>query len=168
MDAIKRTGSMNHVSDLPPGHQAIKCRWVFKIKPKNAQEPEIYKARLVAQGFRQRYGIHYKETYAAVAKMTSFRTLVALSAMHQTRLTKLDVANAFLESDIDTDVYIHPAQGFPQGGFFKLNKALYGLKQSPRLFQQTLSAVFKELGFTPTVSDTCNVSMCTQPAKIEF
>ena len=56
---------------------------------------------------------------------------------------------------IDTDVYIHPPQGFPQGEFFKLNKALYGLKQSPRLFQQTLSGVFLELGFVPTISDTC-------------
>lgn len=155
LGAVKRTGSMVYVKDLPAGHQAIKCRWVFKIKPANEQEPEIYKARLVAQGFRQRLGIDYDETYAAVAKMTSFRILVALAAAHNTRLTKLDVANAFLESDIDSDVYIHPPQGLPQHGFFKLKKALYGLKQSPRLFQQTLAAEFRKLGFHPTTSDCC-------------
>ena len=109
---------MVYVKDLPAGHQAIKCRWVFKIKPANEQEPEIYKARLVAQGFRQRLGIDYDETYAAVAKMTSFRILVALAAAHNTRLTKLDVANAFLESDIDSDVYIHPPQGLPHATRF--------------------------------------------------
>ena len=80
LGAVKRTGSMVYVKDLPAGHQAIKCRWVFKIKPANEQEPEIYKARLVAQGFHQRLGIDYDETYAAVAKMTSFRILVALAA----------------------------------------------------------------------------------------
>jgi hypothetical protein len=154
-DAITRTESMEHVSTLPGGQKAIKCKWIFKIKPANAQEPEIYKARLVAQGFRQQFGVDYQETYAAVAKMTSFRTLVALSAMYNTRLTKLDVANAFLESNIDTDVFILPPPGFPQSGYYKLKKALYGLKQSPRLFQQTLAAEFKKMGFHPTVSDTC-------------
>ena len=153
--AIYRTGSFIKVNNVPTGAKAIQCRWVFKIKPANEQEPEIYKARLVAKGYKQKFGVDYQETFAAVAKMTSLRILIALAARNQERLTKLDVSNAFLESNIDRDVYIHPPEGFPQGGFFKLKKALYGLKQSPRLFAQTFAKELKSLGFRPTISDQC-------------
>lgn len=153
--AIHRTGSLEHVDFLPQGSHAIRCRWVFKIKPETAQEPEIYKARLVAQGFRQKFGVDFEETFAAVAKMSSLRTMIALAAARNSRLTKLDVSNAFLASDIDRDVYLHPPPGFPPGGFFKLRKALYGLKQSPRLWAETLTKEFLSLGFKPLPTDTC-------------
>ena len=155
INALYRTDSLEKVTVLPAGVKAIQCRWVFKIKPMNAQEPEIYKARLVAKGFTQRFGVDYYDTFAAVAKMTSLRTLVALAAKNNSRLTKLDVSNAFLESDIDRDVYIKPPEGFPPGCLFKLKKALYGLKQSPRLFQQTLTKELLKLGFTPLQTDIC-------------
>lgn len=164
--ALRRTKSLEQVNQLPPGVKAIKCRWVFKIKPPNKQEPEIYKARLVAQGFTQKYGVDYQETFAAVAKMTSLRVLVALAAINNSRLTKLDVANAFLESDIDRDVYIHPPEGFPQNCYFKLKKALYGLKQSPRLFQETITKEFINLGFTPLVTDKCIFKHTTSDTRI--
>ena len=153
--AIRKAETLEHIQQLPAGAKAIRCRWVFKIKPENAQEPEIYKARLVAQGFRQKEGIDYNETFAAVAKMTSFRLLIALAAVHRARLTKLDVSSAFLMSDIDTDVFIHPPEGFPQIGFFRLRKALYGLKQSPRLWANTLSAELKLMGFISLTTDSC-------------
>jgi transposase InsO family protein len=164
--ALHKTESLERVDFLPQGSHAIRCRWVFKIKPENAQEPEIYKARLVAQGFRQKFGIDYEETFAAVAKMTSLRTLVALAAVRNSRLTKLDVSNAFLASDIDRDVYLHPPPGFPPGGFFKLRKALYGLKQSPRLWQETLTKEFMSLGFQPLPTDTCIFKHVSSPTTI--
>ena len=119
------------------------------------QTPKRYKARLVAKGFTQKFGVDYQETFAAVAKMTSLRTLIALAAKENSRLTKLDISNAFLESEIDKDVYIEAPAGFPGGLFFKLKKALYGLKQAPRLFQQTLTQELKQLGFTALQTDSC-------------
>ena len=120
IEAIKRTGSMEQITNPPPGIKPIRCRWVFKIKPANEQEPERFKARLVAKGFTQKFGVDYQETFAAVAKMTSLRILIALAAINNSRLTKLDVSNAFLESEIDRDVYIYPPEGFPPGVIFKL------------------------------------------------
>ena len=156
IEAIKRTGSMEQVTNPPPGIKPIRCRWVFKIKPANEQEPERFKARLVAKGFTQKYGIDYQDTFAAVAKMTSLRILIALAAINNSRLTKLDVSNAFLESEIDRDVYIYPPEGFPPGTIFKLKKALYGLKQSPRLFAKTLEKILtKDLNFRQLDADHC-------------
>ena len=157
INALYRTNAIEEVNTLPFGVKAIQCRWVFKIKPANAQEPEIYKARLVpvAKGFTQKLGIDYTDTFAAVAKMTSLRILIALAAKNNSRLTKLDVSNAFLESDIDKEVYIKAPEGFPPNTFFKLRKALYGLKQSPRLFQKTLTAELNKMGFTPMQTDNC-------------
>jgi hypothetical protein len=153
--ALYRTNALEKVRRLPQGVKGIRCRWVFKIKPANKQEPEIYKARLVAQGFSQKHGVDYQDTFAAVAKMTSLRILVALSAVTNSRMTKLDVSNAFLESELDREVYILPPEGFPQDCYFLLKKALYGLKQSPRLFKETFTKELKLLGFESLETDHC-------------
>ena len=75
----------------------------------------------------------------------------------------MDVKSAFLYRDIDEEVYVELPNGselFPD--IFKLGetvlllqKALYGLKQSPRLWQHTLKATLKRLGYLPLVADQC-------------
>jgi hypothetical protein len=41
------------LAKFPPGHKAITCRWVFKVKEGVDNGPPIKKARLVARGFQQ-------------------------------------------------------------------------------------------------------------------
>lgn len=61
---------------LPKGKNAVGCKWVFKIKELSDGRPNRFKARLVAQGFSQKYGIDYDEVFAPVVKHTSFESIV--------------------------------------------------------------------------------------------
>ena len=65
---------------LPPHKTAIETKWVYVIKYKNGQIHK-YKARLVAKGYEQIHGVDYDETYAPVAKLTSLRLVLAISAL---------------------------------------------------------------------------------------
>ena len=55
--------------ELPHGKNAVGCKWVFTIKLKANGSIDRYKAKLVAKGFTQTYGIDFQETFAPVAKM---------------------------------------------------------------------------------------------------
>lgn len=66
----------------PPDSPGIGSKWVYSFQMKSDGSLDRYKARLVAQGFKQEYGIDYEETFALVAKMTSVRTLLVVAAVH--------------------------------------------------------------------------------------
>jgi hypothetical protein len=53
---------------LPKGRKPISCKWVFKIKYGVDGEVECYKAKLVARGFTQTFGVDYNETFTPITK----------------------------------------------------------------------------------------------------
>ena len=138
------------------GKNPITLTWVYKLKPPTTlQRDPIYKARLVAHGYKQTLHVDYEQTFAQVATMKAFRVLLWISSYLVLFCTQMDVSNAFLSADIDAEVYVYPPPGYPSAGCFKLNKCLYGLKQAPRLFYRTLAATLLSAGLQPLVTDSC-------------
>jgi len=155
IDSLLENGTWE-LAQLPPGRKAIGSRWVFLIKCKSDGSVDRYKARLVAKGFSQRPGFDFDETYAATVKYTTLRTILALGALEDLEIESVDISSAFLNGDIDAEVYMQQPEGFPQGpidSVLKLIKSLYGLRQSPRLWHKKLNSVLTKLGFVKIKSD---------------
>ena len=81
MDALNENGAWNLVH-LPTGKKAIGCRWVFAVKVNPDGSVARLTARLVANGYAQTYGVDYFDTFSPVAKMTSVRFFISLTATH--------------------------------------------------------------------------------------
>ena len=131
MNALKKNGTWE-VVDLQREKEVVGRKWVFTIKSKADKSVERYKARLVANGFTQTYGIDYQETFAPVAKINSIRVLLSLAVNSNWPLHQLDVKNVFLNGDLEEEVFMSPPPGFEEsfgvGKVCKLKKSLYGLK----------------------------------------
>eukprot|EP00961_Rhodomonas_salina_P047978 644242-Rhodomonas_salina.1 len=69
------------VVELPKGRKAIGLRIVFKVMTRDGV-PVRRKARIVAKGFSQRYGVDYSDTFAAMAHPSAIRLVLALAAMN--------------------------------------------------------------------------------------
>ena len=133
------------LTPLPRGKKAVSCKWVYTVKQNAEGKIERYKARLVARGYSQTYGIDYDETFAPVAKMNTVRILISCAANFGWPLHQLDVKNAFLHGDLKEEVYmdIPPLLSTAEtvGKVCRLKKALYGLKQSPRAWFTSLDGL---------------------------
>ena len=68
------------IANLPQEKRTMWCKWVFIVKYKLDGTIERYKARLVAEGLTQMYGIDFQEIFALVAKMNFIRVLLSLAA----------------------------------------------------------------------------------------
>ena len=153
---------------LPAGKHTIGCRWVYKIKTKSDGSVECYKARLVAKGYSQQYGLDYEDTFAPVAKMTTVQTLIVVSSVRHWQIYQMDVKNAFLNGDLNEEVYMvsPPGVAHQSGEVCRLRKALYGLKQAPRAWFEKFSTVITSLGFRPSDHDSALFVRCTGAWRI--
>jgi hypothetical protein len=97
---------------LPIGRKPVSCKWVFKIKQGANGEVEHYKARLVARGFTQTYGMDYNETFVLVAKFTSIPYILALAALENMEIHQMDVKTAFLNGKLEEEIYMEQPQEF--------------------------------------------------------
>lgn len=146
------------LADLPKRTNVLPVKWVYKIKTDEHGVVTAFKARLTPKGFRQKHGVDYFEVYAATGGIKALRLCLSLSAKCGHVLEQLDVPTAFLNAELDEDVYMEVPEGFragKDGMVCKLNKALYGLKQAPRNWYLLVSGYIESLGWRACVSDPC-------------
>jgi hypothetical protein len=105
----------NHVWELvysPPGCKPIGRKWVWKNKEGENGEVVRHKSRLVAQGYSQKEGIDYEETFTPVAHLEAIRIFLAFSIAKGFKLYQMDVKSAFLNGVLEEEVYVKQPPSF--------------------------------------------------------
>jgi len=153
-------------SPSPSG--AMPSRWVFKRKT-NPDGTVTHKARLVLQGYRQRYGIDYLETYAPTVKAESMRLVLALSNDLDYEVHHADATNAYIHAKLDIPQAMTPPDGVPCDGSWHLKAimAIYGTHQGAYVWYNKGKEVIESKGFKATLSDPC-VFTRLKDGKIEI
>jgi hypothetical protein len=137
--------------------KAIGCKWVYKVKHNADASVSRYKAKLVAKGYAQTYGIDYEETYSPVAKMTTVRAIIAMVVAKGWSLHQMDVKNVFLHGDLHEEVYMEQPPGYVDQTHpnlvCRLKKSLYGLKQALRAWLEKIGEYLVTSGFQTSDAD---------------
>nr|GEW03796.1 zinc finger, CCHC-type [Tanacetum cinerariifolium] len=131
--------------DLPLGCKPLGCKYIFKRKLKVNGTTENFKARLVIQGFRLQSGIDYFDTYTPVARINTIRLLIVVASIHNLIIHQMDVKTAFLNGELEEEVYMNQPQGFimpeNENKVCKLIKSICRLKQAPKQWHQKFDEV---------------------------
>ena len=136
----------------PRDKPVVECRWVYDLKHDGR-----HKARLVAKGFTQVYGENYHETFSPVARFESIRYLFAHAALEDWEIEAMDVKTAFLNGDLEEEIYMEQPEGWIVSGkedyVCLLKKAIYGLKQASRQWNKKIHESLVQQGYVRTYSD---------------
>ena len=149
------------VATLPAGKKAVGCKVLYSLKFNADGTLERRKVRVVAKGYTQKEGLDYTETFSPVAKLTTVRFLLKVAASRKWFLHQLDISNAFLNGELNEEIYMKIPDGYaerkgltlPKNAVFRLNKSIYGLKQASRQWFLKFSAALLRLGFTTGTGD---------------
>ena len=161
MEAIRKNKTWR-LTNRPVHRRVLKSKWVYKVKnevDKNGNSATRHKARLCFMGNRQIKGLDFNETFAPVAKFTTIRCILALTAANGWELHQMDVKTAFLNGDLDEEVYMEQPDGYVDPTYLdnacRLLQALFGLKQAPKMWYAKLDDLLKSQGFGNIDPDAC-------------
>ncbi|MCO5575866.1 hypothetical protein L7F22_029671 [Adiantum nelumboides] len=117
--------------DLPPGHKALPCKWVYKKKV-TSDAASKYKARLVAKGYKQKHGVDFDEIFSPVVKLATLRLVLGLVAFEDMELKQMEVKTAFLHGDLLEMIYMMQPEGFVSKGQEKKGQQTHEVGDSSR------------------------------------
>ena len=141
----------------PQSKNVVGSKWLYRIKRKADSSIEKYKARLVARGFTQIYGVDYFDTYSLVAQLTTIRYILAMATRHDWNINTFDFNGAYLNGELEEgeEIYMKQPPGYEDETTTvkRLHKSLYGLKQAGRRWYETLCKALEDLGFRITHAD---------------
>jgi hypothetical protein len=131
---------------MPLDKRVIGSLWIFKLKRDSNCKILKFKTRVCARGDQQTCKVDYNETFAPTLRYTTLRVLLSLACSLDLEIEQFDVVTAFLNADVDEDIYMHPPPSLPgtsphgQRLVCKLKRSLYGIKQTPRSWHALLSS----------------------------
>ena len=129
MDSIMVNGTWE-ITERPYGCKPLGCKWVFKKKLRPDGTIEKYKAMLVAKGYAQKEEEEFFDTYSHVPRLTTIRVLLSFAASHGLLVHQMDVKTAFLNGELDEEIYMQQPDGFVIDGqevkVCRSLKSLYG------------------------------------------
>ena len=155
---LKAAGTWE-VVERPHGTNVVDSKWVFRLKKDAKGEIVKWKARLVARGFTQIYGVDYFETFAPVARLSSVRSILAIAARNDWEIEMFDFHSAYLNGILDDGETIYMEQpphhevADRTRYVVKLRKSLYGLKQAGRKWYDVLCGLLTNVGFQRSLAD---------------
>ena len=136
----------------PKNRTVIGTKWVFRNKMDEAGIITRNKAMLVTKGYSQQEGIHFDETFALLARLEAIGIFLGYVAHANFKVYQMDVKSAFLNGELEEEVYVQQPPGFKDPNFpdfvYRLLKTLYGPKKAPRAWYETLSQFLIENHFT--------------------
>jgi hypothetical protein len=113
----------------------------------------------VAKGFTQKEGEDFFDTYSPVTRLTTIHVLATLAASHGLLIHQMDVKTAFLNVELDEEIYMQQPDGFVALGqknkVCRLRKSLYGLKQVSKQLHEKFNRTVTSAGFVVNEADTC-------------
>ena len=161
--------TIHNVYELVPrlkGMNVLGSRWVYNKKFHPDNTVDKWKARWVAKGFMQKFGVDYDSVFAPTGRIESVRILLCLASIYLLKISKFDIATFFLTGDIDKTLYVEQPEGYeqvpegtqgsqdPKDYVCRLNKSLYGTKQAAALSNQQLTTNLLKCGFRQSKSET--------------
>jgi hypothetical protein len=154
-EGVRASGTWEEVFDYTG--KTVSSMWVYRVSLEQDGTWK-FRARIVGRGYTQVFGLNYFDSSSPVIATKTLLLLLHIAASLGWFIRNLDVGNAYLESDIDVDLYLKlPKTEWVNGKpkIVKLLKGLYGLKQSGKLWNSLLHKVLASFGFERTYSDPC-------------
>ena len=91
---------------LPPWREAIRNKWIYKIKHDSNAHVEQYHAKLVVKEYAKKEGVDFNEIFSPIVELTSIWVVLALCAKFDLHLEQLDVKIVFLHGDFEEEIYM--------------------------------------------------------------
>ena len=152
-EKLQKFGVYTIVHHVPPGVQPVDTKWVYDVKKDNDGNINRYRARKVGRGFTQEYGLNYHETFSQMARSESWRVLLTLAINHKWTVMQWDVKAAYLQADLNHEIYVKDLTESGETEYWKLHKALYGLKQAGHEWYNRLRSIMTNAGLTQCIGD---------------
>lgn len=155
LQSILDRGTFSEPITIPDGQNTITAKVVWDVKYAEDGSVARYKARPLARGFTQVYGVDYEETFAPTIRYDALRIFPAIAAKNNWKVHQLDIVTAFLAGKLDE--IIHPkVPHFLRdilGDYVQILQSIYGLKQAARVWYLLLEEFLRTIGFLPLPSD---------------
>ncbi len=159
---MRERGTFGEPQQLPYGHRAMGCKWVYTVKGAEDGTIHAFKARLVVRGDQDDTDYDFADIFAPTPSLATLRTVIALAVALDWETAQADVSRAFLNGrlDVDEELYMRQPSGFQDprfpGHVVRLFGSLYGLKRAPQIWHREIVNFFVgDLGMRQGKVDPC-------------